>query len=536
MKQPNRGESMMNRRFQKLHFGPKPISILLLFIALFSYSQRNESLNPESLPIFIKGLYSLPRNLDPIKANDTASLLVSQLLYSGLLKFENDLSYSPDLAESWELDQAGTTYTFKLRKNISFHNGMPITANDVTKSLERALSKASVVYKYYECIEGAKEFYQGKSIEVKGIKVITPDMLQIKLTNPFPPFLSVLAGATAKVLPINNIQSDPLFFEHPIGSGPFRFLKMIKTTNDYGEMELESFQQTSADSPHIKKLRLLALTESEALKLATEGKIHDLSNFPLSGSEAAFKVGKKIDSPVAATWIIGLNTRIAPFDKLSVRQAFKFSVPTEKFRNKFYNDSIPAYGYIPIGLPGHISAPPESLQPAKAPKHTEIKIAIPSVLSKHKEMIDFFHSELRPLGWNVTFVPMGWDELMKGYDEKSLQGFLVSMNMDYPETEFLIRNFESNNPDNFSGLNNPQIDLMIQKARLVTDKIQRTKFYQEVLNKIEEQAVTINLFHPRSHFWIHTCVTGFLPNILSDYYIDFRKVGLDANCLQAANP
>jgi ABC-type transport system substrate-binding protein len=151
-------------------------------------------------------------------------------------------------------------------------------------------------------------------------------------------------------------------------------------------------------------------------------------------------------------------------------------------------------------------------------------------------MIDFFHSELRPLGWKVTFVPMGWDELMKGYDEKSLQGFLVSMNMDYPETEFLIRNFESNNPDNFSGLNNAQIDLMIQKARLVTDKIQRTKFYQEVLSKIEEQAVTINLFHPRSHFWVHTCVTGFLPNILSDYYIDFRKVGLDANCLQAANP
>lgn len=121
---------------------------------------------------------------------------------------------------------------------------------------------------------------------------------------------------------------------------------------------------------------------------------------------------------------------------------------------------------------------------------------------------------------------------MAGYTGKTLQGFLIAMNMDYPDTEFLVRNFESTNPDNFSGLDNPEIDQLIRLARTTQDRIVRQKIYTDLANKLKELAVTVNLFHPRSHAWIHNCVGGFKANILSDVYVDYTKVYLKKDCLE----
>jgi peptide/nickel transport system substrate-binding protein len=88
-------------------------------------------------------VYSLPRTLDPILMNDTASLLVSNLIYDGLLRFTPDLRFEGALAESWTLDQEGRRYEFKLRPGIRFHDGSPITAADVVRSLSRAVSPTS---------------------------------------------------------------------------------------------------------------------------------------------------------------------------------------------------------------------------------------------------------------------------------------------------------------------------------------------------------------------------------------------------------
>jgi ABC-type transport system substrate-binding protein len=104
------------------------------------------------------------------------------------------------------------------------------------------------------------------------------------------------------------------------------------------------------------------------------------------------------------------------------------------------------------------------------------------------------------------------------------------MNMDYPDSEFLIRNFESKNPDNFSGISDPALDRLIADARKTNDRLVRAELYKRVVRKLEELAVTVNLFHPRAHNWVSPCVKGFEPNILADYYIDYRKIGLDREC------
>lgn len=505
-----------------------PQFALLLFILIAQGCTRANQPLPGGGPTYVKAIYSLPRTLDPVQMNDTASLLVSNLIYDGLLRFTPDLRFEGALAESWRVDKSGKRYTFHLRMNAKFHDGTPITANAVVHSLTRALSPGSTVYKYYDCIVGAEAVFAGKAKAASGLQAESPHIVTVELKSPFPPFLSILAGATAKILP--PAASNPEFFARPVGSGAFRLVEIKRGSSGYGEVMLERFDGYAGIQPKVAKMVLRAVPENEAQALAKKGEVHDLANFPLSGGEDVFRVGKDANSPVAATWIIGFNTRMAPFNDLRVRKAFKAAVDAEAFRKAFYSDAIPASGYIPRGLPGHLDEVSKVGPRTKPAIRKPIMVAFPEVLAREKEMRAFLEKSLRDQGWNVSFVPMSWEKLMEGYDKKTLPAFLVSMNMDYPDTEFLIRNFESGNPDNFSGISDGKLDTLIREARATQDRIARTNLYQTIARRLEDLAVAVNLFHPRSHNWISPCVENFVPSILADYYIDYRAVEVDGSC------
>lgn len=503
------------------------IILLLSLLGCNKEKDNNENVSTSSNLTFVKALYSVPLTFDPIKMNDTASLIFSNLVYDGLVRFSPFMELQPALAQSWETDSSGKKITFKLRDNIYFHNGEKINAVDVVKSLTRAVSKESTVYKYYDCIEGAEEYYSGKSKTVSGLQSLNDRTIVIKLKYPFPPFLSVLAGGTAKILPHDLITKNE-FFKSPIGSGPYKFDSIIKVS-EQTDLVFSRFIKYYS-KVNIDKLVLRATDEKIAVEQAIDGKIHDLANYPLSGKEDVFKFGKKIDSPSAWTWIIGMNTRIVPFNDIETRISFRDSVDSEKFRKEFYPDAIPAYGYVPPGMPGYLDKPSSRAKIISAISKTKIKIAFPNVLAQEKEMRKSFEKDLIAKGWDVEFVPVSWEKLMEGYSNKTLQGFAVAMNIDYPNTEFLARNFDSTNSDNFSGLSNPKLDRLIHLARTINDRIKRDELHSQVIDLINASAVSVNLFHPRSHYWVNNCVKGFEPNLISDVYIDYTKVSVESDC------
>lgn len=484
---------------------------LLFLVIVIGFAIQTPLYAQSRNPSYVKAIYSLPLSLDPIKMNDTASLAVGNLIYDGLLKFTPSLKIEGALAESWSTSKDGKILTFNLKKNIYFHNGDPITASDAVFSLKRALSSESTVRKFYDSI--------------KEIRTLNDRTVVIELNFPFPPFLSVLAGATAKILPKSKV-SDSKFFSSPIGSGAFRFTGLDSKKK---EINLVAFEKYHTGVPKISHIVLIETTETEALELASKGEVHDLANWPLTENDSIFKLGQRISSPVASTWIIGINTLKAPFNKLATRQLFKTSVPVDEFRKTFYPDSIKANGYVPNGLTGSqvkVEMKAIGVQPPKE----KITIAIPRELARGQEMKEMIEKAMTSKGWKVEVNLMPWDQLMDGYSKKSHQAFLVAMNMDYPDADFLLKNFESDNPDNFSGLKNPTIDSLLKKSRATQDRKQRETFYKEALKLTEESAVTVNLFHPRANYWVSKCVQNFKPNILSDVYIDYTKVSVSPDC------
>ncbi len=506
--------------------------IFLIFFGLGIFSKQNFQSHfseQSEQPIYVKAIYSMPVSYDPIKMNDGASLIFSELVYEGLLRFTEDYGVQAGIADSWSTSSDGLIITFKINPNAKFHNEYFITANDVKVSLTRNVSKESVVYKFYEVIKGAKKYHQGLTSSVEGLKVVDEKTIEIHLEKPFPPLLYVLAGGTAKVFPAKSLTNKE-FFKKPIGSGPFKILNIRDNS-----IHLAKNPFYHGKLPMISEMELVVLEQSKAMEQASVGEIHDLSSWPMNGTEDVFNVGQDISSVVADTWIIGLNTRIKPFDNLEVRKLFEKSIDSEKFRNQFYPDAKAAYGYIPPSFPGHKTNKIIKIINLTTPPKDQITISIPIELAKSKEMAQFFEQELTSKGWNVKVNAINWEKMMADYSQKKLQSFLVSMIVDYPDSEFLLNNFESTNPDNFSGLKNVEIDNLITKSRETKDRLERQKIQKSLADLIDEQTLTVNLFHSRAHYWVHRCVEGFKPNLLAVAYTDYRNVSLNSDCIKGGS-
>src|SRR5512138_883636 len=123
-----------------------PKTLLLIIIILFAFSttgphpasalQIDVPLN-QAL-VLAGGESTNPRNYDPATTLSSGDKRV----FSGLVSFDPSLNLTPDLAERWDVSPDGTIYTFHLRKNARFHDGRPVTAQDVVYSWERAASPA----------------------------------------------------------------------------------------------------------------------------------------------------------------------------------------------------------------------------------------------------------------------------------------------------------------------------------------------------------------------------------------------------------
>lgn len=172
---------------------------------------------------------SLMPNLDP--ASPESEVVITDQIYEGLVSFNSNLQIVPELADYWVISSDGTKYTFYLKKGISFHHGRLLTAQDVKASLERLLRpEISPFYQYFLYkINGAKDFYEGKSKTVEGFVVREDHIFEIILDAPHPSLLSILAAPFCKILPHDLLKSQGKdFFYKPSGTGPFKFAYWLR--------------------------------------------------------------------------------------------------------------------------------------------------------------------------------------------------------------------------------------------------------------------------------------------------------------------
>ena len=177
-----------------------------LFLAGCSHTSASD---PSTLTFLIE---SNPTNLDPRYATDAQSQHIDGLLFSSLLKRDEQMNLHGDLAESWNTPDP-QTYIFHLRPGVHFHDGRPLTSADVKATFEFMMNPAN------------KSPKRGAFRLVSSIEAPDPATVVFHLKEPYASFTINLIRPTTGIVPANSAAD---FSRHPIGSGPFRFVSQAQ--------------------------------------------------------------------------------------------------------------------------------------------------------------------------------------------------------------------------------------------------------------------------------------------------------------------
>jgi peptide/nickel transport system substrate-binding protein len=193
------------------------------------------------------------RWLDPQEAEGIITpFMVLYALHDALVKPMPGSMNTPSLAESWSASKDALTYEFVLRKGVKFHNGDPVTAEDVKFSFERYKGSAAAVLK----------------AKVREIQIVDPGRVRFHLKEPWPDFMTFYgtsASGAGWIVPKKYVEKvgDDGFKKAPIGAGPYRFVSF----NPGVELVMEAFDGYWRKKPSVQRLVFRSITD-EATRAA----------------------------------------------------------------------------------------------------------------------------------------------------------------------------------------------------------------------------------------------------------------------------
>ncbi len=277
------------------HFSKREYFIFLGLLIVFFVSTLAilESINKSfmvNVPMqggsISEGIIGSPRFINPVLAfSDVDGDLVS-LIYSGLMRKGPDGNLIPDLASKYEVSKDGLSYTFTLKDNVYFHNGKPITADDIVFTIDKIKDPTTKSPK--------KEKWNGVSVEKIDEKTVKFNLKQ--------PFASFLENTTVGILPTSVWGSSPIELNdaniQPIGSGPYKVDKMSKQSNgsiDY--YDLVPFNKFTFGEPYISKLSLhFYSNEEDLISALKKGDVDQISSITPLNAQILKEENYRIES------------------------------------------------------------------------------------------------------------------------------------------------------------------------------------------------------------------------------------------------
>src|SRR5262249_34629493 len=304
-----------------------------------------------------KSLRQEPLTLDPAFLTDTYATSVAQQVFNGLVQFDANLNVVPSIAKSWEASRDGLVWTFHLRQGVKFHHGREVQADDFVYSFTRLLDPltASPRAWLFERVQGAAKFRAGEAERVEGLQALDAYTLQITLSQPYAPFITLLGMVQAQVVPREAVQRlGATFGRRPVGTGPFRFVNWVAGE----DITLEANEAHYEGRPFLDRLHYRIITNYQSILAEFEkGALEDVDltqtspeGTPLS-RDPRFRFVRK---PLLTTTFLWLNTSHGPLSQREVRQAINHAIDREAMISAFrQNRHVQARGILQLGMPGY---------------------------------------------------------------------------------------------------------------------------------------------------------------------------------------
>ena len=333
------------------------LSVLVAFSLIVAGCRPEQEEPPPSVTEGgVLNLYDIdPLTLDPAVSGDMTSHQYIIQLFSGLVRFDDNLEPVPDIAQRWQVSNDGQTYTFYLRHDVRFHDGREVKAEDFKYSWQRACDPdtgSMTAATYLGDIVGARQVLAGESEEISGVRIIDDYTLQVTIDAPKAYFLSKLTYPTTFVVDKDNVERGRDWWHSPNGTGPFKLKEWAENSLlVLDRNELYYGKMANLDSV------VFQLWGGVPMNMYETGKIDVTSVYLYYIDKATDEAGPFYREltvvPELSFFYIGFNTTKPPFDDINIRRAFCQAVDKDKLASLVFKDMVqPADGILPPGMPG----------------------------------------------------------------------------------------------------------------------------------------------------------------------------------------
>ena len=425
-----------------------------------------------------------PPHLDPTSAAAQAiDSVVYTNIFEGLTRFMGDGSVVPGLAESWEISDDGTVYTFKLREGVTFHDGTAMDAEDVKFSLDRARAEEST--------NAQKGLFAG----ITDVEVVDPQTVKVTLDGPNGMFLFNMAWGDAVIVAPESIDNIK---QQPVGTGAFTFSEWVQGDR----ITLTRNENYWGDAPSLEQATFKFISDPTAAFAAVMAEDVDVfSGFPAPENLPQFEADPRFQVLVGSTegeTILSTNNKQPPFDNLKVRQAMAHAID----RQAIIDGAMFGYG-TPIGThfaphhPAYVDLTAQSAyDPEKARAllaeagfpdgfETTLHLPPPSYARRGGEIIA---SQLAEVGIKAEIINVEWAQWLESvFNGKSFGLTIVS------HTEPMDIGIYAN-PDYYFQYDNPEFQALMDTLNKTTDPDERTALLGDAQRIIADDAVNGYLF------------------------------------------
>jgi len=433
--------------------------------------------------------------LDPRLTRDTTAYRTADLIYSGLVHLTPQLEAVPDLAESWETPDP-QTFIFKLRPDLKFSDGTPLTADDV-------------VFTYTTLIN--KDFnapMRALYTPIASVEKVDDLTVKFSLSAPYAPLLSYL---DLGIVPQELVEGGRDIATQPVGAGPMKLVSW----NRGAEIQLEANPDYWAGAPEVGKVTIKIIPDNSARAQAFEAGDLDVIQSPLSPQDitrlaADDRFGNVIIPGLGVTYI-NYNTKDPLLSDPKMRQAFSKLIDQETIVNDIYQgvDKVASSIILPSSwaFSADIKQPTFDVEGAKAlfaeagwqdtnadgildkeGKPLTVTLATHSEDPNRVQAIEYIQAVMSQAGVDAKTQITDWPSFSTNYVQKSQHqiALLGWLNIVDPD-RLLFAQLSTGGSTNWGGYSNPKVDELLQKGRSSLDQGERAAAYQEAAKILAEE-------------------------------------------------
>lgn len=461
-------------------------------------------------------------SLDPLLARNALSVTANQHIFDYLVFLSDQGEIIPGLAESWDF-VSDTSIKFNIRKDVKFHNGDELTAEDVKYSFDRIIDSKKVAW----------------AVDLLShVEIVDKYTVIINLTEPFSGALAQFTRPGANIVPKKIVEADPIgFATNPVGTGPFKFVEWRQGDH----IKLEANEDYWGKKTEMKYLTIRIIPEDSQRLIALENGEIDIA-YDMAPSNVS-KIAENselllLTAPSARTVYIATNLILDnPIAEKKVRQAMQYAINKEVIVNSV------AYG---MGQIAHTIIPPtafgytENIITKYDPEKAKALLAEAGYPNGFKTKLHTFSDQLYTEIAQVIqsqFLEIGIDLEIMITD----QATLFEMETE-PDHELVLESwltvaadahntlypyFHSTSPaaaGNFTFYNNPEVDKLLDQAKISYDKAERAEAYEKAQKILAEDLPIISIYYLSLLVGTSNNVEGFSINPYGYHRLDTVKV------------